>query len=257
MSEKNNAAFAFHRKNKFFQNVILPSILTPYQPFIAINDEAIEVINKYDFVEFYCKDYTQDDIQLFKNHQLTVSFKPNRYLNCDDVTTVYNNFKPTLKRQIKKAEGALTVVENKNLNHLFDVCHQVFARQQKTLPYSFEQLKLLDEAAAKHHSRNFWVAYNSAQLPCAAIYIVFDKQYCYYLIGGIATEFKNTGAMSLLLWQAIQFANSHHLTFDFCGSTIASIDKFFSTFNAEQQQIMVVNKFKHPIQKWLINKLKK
>jgi lipid II:glycine glycyltransferase (peptidoglycan interpeptide bridge formation enzyme) len=257
ISKKNNSGFAFHQKNKFFQNAILPSILTPYQPFINFDEEIIASISKYNFVELFCKNYTEADLLLLKKYQFDISYKSNRYLDCSNLDVVYSNFKPTLKRQIKKAEETLTIVENGNLNDLFDVCNQVFARQNIALPYTFEQLKSVDDAASINKSRFFLIAYNADNKPCAAIYVVFDQQYCYYLIGGIATEFKNTGAMSLLIWQAIKFANANHLIFDFCGSTIPSIDKFFSTFNAAQQQILVINKYSNPLQKWLINKLKK
>jgi len=68
----------------------------------------------------------------------------------------------------------------------------------------------------------------------AAIYIAWDKQTCYYIMGGADENYRSSGAYSLLLWEAIKTASGVCKEFDFCGSMIPSIERFFRSFGGEQ-----------------------
>ena len=51
-------------------------------------------------------------------------------------------------------------------------------------------------------------------------------------MGGGDPEFRNSGAASLLIWEGIKFAHNHSEIFDFEGSMIESIERFFRGFGA-------------------------
>ncbi|MEY4877061.1 MAG: hypothetical protein RL708_2210 [Bacteroidota bacterium] len=255
--ENKESAFAFHTKQKLFQNAAIPSILTPYQPAININETIIEAVSKFNFVELYWKNFTEHEIKLLQKYKFEISYKHTRVLPLKSLEEIYQNFKPSLKRQIKKSEENLSIEETKNIEILFNISQQVFQRQNKPLPFSFDQLQAIVEACIQHNCCKIWVAKNELQQPCAAMLMVYDNDCCYYLTGGLATEHKTTGAMNLLLWKAIQFASLQGKEFDFCGSTIPSIDKFFSTFGAVKKDVLVINKYNNRLQKWAINKWKK
>ena len=53
-------------------------------------------------------------------------------------------------------------------------------------------------------------------------------------MGGGDPEFRNSGATSLLMWNAIQFASTVSQIFDFEGSMIESVERFFRGFGAVQ-----------------------
>jgi len=256
-ADENKFVFAYHQKNKFFQTALIPSVLTPFQAVAKYDAALIHQLKQFDFVELFWKeiDITVQNELLKNNFQ--VEFKHTRELDVSDTEIVFKNFKPSLQRQIRKAEKNLTIKSNTDLETFYNVSSQTFLQQKKTIPYSFEQLKKIDAACKKNNAGTFLIAYNTAQEPCGAIYLVYDKTCCYYLVGGIATQQKNSGAMCLLIWEAIQFAATVSKRFDFYGSTIPSIDQFFSTFGAAKKEIAVINRFKNPLQKWLINKIKK
>src|SRR5260370_7073664 len=69
----------------------------------------------------------------------------------------------------------------------------------------------------------------------AAVYIIWDDRSAYYLMGAADPELRNSGATSLLLWEAIQFAATVTRSFDFEGSMIESIERFFRAFGAKQK----------------------
>jgi hypothetical protein len=76
----------------------------------------------------------------------------------------------------------------------------------------------------------------------AAAYIVWDEQAAYYLMGGADPELRTSGATSLLMWEAIKFASTVTQTFDFEGSMIESIERFFRAFGAKQKRYFRVSK---------------
>ena len=64
----------------------------------------------------------------------------------------------------------------------------------------------------------------------AASYFVYDEKCCYYLIGGGDPELRTSGASSLLMWEGIKFASTVSGSFDFEGSMIEPIERFFRAF---------------------------
>jgi hypothetical protein len=60
-------------------------------------------------------------------------------------------------------------------------------------------------------------------------------------MGGIDPAF-SSGAFSLLMWHAIQFASQVTTRFDFEGSMIESIERFFRSFGARQVPYLHVQK---------------
>ena len=70
----------------------------------------------------------------------------------------------------------------------------------------------------------------------AAIYLVFDARSAYYLISGSDPELRNSGALSLLVHEAIAFSASKSARFDFEGSMLEPVERFFRKFGASQKQ---------------------
>ena len=68
----------------------------------------------------------------------------------------------------------------------------------------------------------------------AALYLVWDEQSAYYLMGGADETHKNSGAYSLLLWNAMKIAAGLTRQFNFCGSMLPTIERFFRSFGGEQ-----------------------
>lgn len=68
----------------------------------------------------------------------------------------------------------------------------------------------------------------------AAAYIIWDENSAYYLMGGGNPELRTSGATSLVMWEAIKFASDVTKHFDFEGSMLEPVERFFRAFGAEQ-----------------------
>ena len=64
----------------------------------------------------------------------------------------------------------------------------------------------------------------------------------YYLMGGIHPDFKDMGGMDIVQFESIKFALESGRAFDFEGSMIESIEKYFRSFGAIQTPYFSISK---------------
>jgi lipid II:glycine glycyltransferase (peptidoglycan interpeptide bridge formation enzyme) len=70
--------------------------------------------------------------------------------------------------------------------------------------------------------------------PSAMVFILKDDQTAYYLFGSFDKENQHEGAGALAMYSAIEQAKKLDLTtFDFSGSMIPSVEKYFRGFGGE------------------------
>lgn len=150
-------------------------------------------------------------------------------------------FKESLRREISKAAKGVTVVEGKP-----DDLLELKQLNKATSPINFD-LGVLNEAV----NQEFYSILSAKQEDkiIAAILLFNDSSYCYYLEGAVHPEHRTSGALSLLLWEGIQKAKTNGLNFDFEGSMIPSIEKYFSTFGAEIRPYFQIEHYPNPLAK--------
>jgi hypothetical protein len=171
------------------------------------------------WLPFYWKNYNQTTRYTYRLENL-------------DKDTLYENMKGSLRRQINKADGAINVEEGTDLELFHKVNSYSFQKQNIKIPYSLDFLKRIDDAVIEQ--RKILFARDKSRNIHAAIYVVWDKNSAYYLMGGLNPAFGQSGAKPLLFWEAIQYVSKFVSVFDFEGSMIPSIEKFFSSFGAKQ-----------------------
>lgn len=154
--------------------------------------------------------------------------------NLNDLEKIWSGFQENIRTDIRKAQKILTIRTDLDINRFFKINALTFQRQGKQIPYTLEFVQRLDAACIKQKARKIFFAEDAQGRIHAAIYIVWDENSAYYLMGGADPELRSSGANSLLLWEAIQFAATVTKKFDFEGSMIESIERFFRGFGAKQ-----------------------
>jgi hypothetical protein len=162
--------------------------------------------------------------------------------NLTDLGKIFEEFDSSQRQHIRKAEKLLKVKEDLDIEELYILNKMVFTRQGIKIPYSLEFLKKLDYTCNKHNRRKIFYAEDLEKRVIAAIYIVWDEESAYYIVAGQDPKFKNTQAITLLIWEAIKFSSKITNKFDFEGSMIKPIEKFFSSFGAKQKQYFNISK---------------
>ena len=157
-----------------------------------------------------------------------------------DLDAVWAGFRQNLRRQVRSAERRLGVRDG-DAEALIAAAAATFARQGLALPHA-DPLRRLDAALAARGARRILLAEDAGGRLHAALLVVWDSHRAYYLIGGQTDIGRGEGGASLLMWHAIRHAAQVSRGFDFEGSMIPSIERFFRSFGARQVPYVEVTK---------------
>lgn len=165
-------------------------------------------------------------------------------LNCFD--NVWANVQQNIYSDALKAESrfCLKVLDDLPLNDLILLCKMTFTRQGIADQYDYEMLTLLEKSCSLRKCSKVLIAVDDNGNHHAGLFMVWDESYAYYLVGGSNPDFKTSGAMSLVLKEAIRFSSTVTKGFDFCGSMIEPIERFFRAFGGKQTPYFNVSKSK-------------
>jgi hypothetical protein len=164
----------------------------------------------------------------------------------DDLDAIWAGFAENARRQIRKAEKQVEVRDDLPFERFLELHAATYARQGTAPPVSDDVLLRLDAAASARGARRFLAAVDADGRTRAAVYVVHDARTAYYLLGGRHADFPTGGEPSLLLWSAIRAARETSAAFDFEGSMIESIERFFRSFGARQVPYFRVQRVRGP-----------
>ncbi|GFZ77368.1 hypothetical protein GCM10011403_20430 [Pseudohongiella nitratireducens] len=148
---------------------------------------------------------------------------------------LWKDLQQNIRGDIRKArEREGVTVRDGSLEEFLALNKMVFQRQNISVPYTNEFVARIDAAASAHNSRDCLVAEGPDGKLHAGAYIVRSGDTAYYLIGGGDPVLRGSGATSLVLWEAIIRQPETVEIFDFEGSMIEPIERFFRGFGAVQ-----------------------
>ena len=160
------------------------------------------------------------------------------------------NMAPALRRQLRKAARLpLTLTEAPDAGPLLHLLH---LRQQggHDLGGASQQPGLISALSRYLHfqGRGGCLALlDEGGLPQAAALFGQMGGHTWYLLGSYHPEQRNSGAMSLLMWEAIRRARATGgQVFDFEGSMLAGVEHFFRKFGAKPVPYLQVRRNRLP-----------
>lgn len=171
-----------------------------------------------------------------------------RLENLSNLDEVWSGFKENIKREIRKAVKKVEVTREKEIDVLIQMQKKTFKRQGRAFPYDEMKMKQLCDVLEQKNASLLLSARDSEGNIHAATYFVFDDHRCYYLMSGGDPDYRNSGATSLLMWEGIKYASERCDIFDFEGSMIEDIERFFRGFGAKPRIYFHVKKLN-----WLLS----
>ena len=165
----------------------------------------------------------------------------------DDMSSldvVWSNFQEKIRTDIRKSTNRhnLIVLDNPSVDDFVQLNKKVYERKNIKVPYSEQTFFNLDKVCTQRNARKIFVAVDEDGKHHAGVYIVWDKNSAYYLLGGSDPELRNSGATSLCLWEAIRFASTVTKEFNFEGSMIEPVERFVRGFGAKQKLVFNISK---------------
>lgn len=153
-----------------------------------------------------------------------------------DMDSLWAGLQSNIKREIKKADNRfkLHIRTDVDIDDFINLNFLTYERQNKKPPYSRNFIHKLDNACTENNARKIFIAEDEEGKQHAGVYIIWNKHSSYYLMGGGDPELRNSGATSLCMWKAIEFSSKVSNQFDFEGSMLEPVERFFRAFGAKQ-----------------------
>lgn len=147
-----------------------------------------------------------------------------------DLDAVFKGFRDKVRNDIRTAERRGTTVGTGSLEEFLRIRdHGIRRRSADGRPHApAAVVERIDEAAAARNARTILLARDADGRVRAGGYFVHDDRYTYYLMAG--TDAETRGSTSLVLWKAIERAAERGIGFDFEGSMIRDVERFFRAF---------------------------
>lgn len=170
-----------------------------------------------------------------------------------DLDKVWDGFESKVRGDIRKAQNKrLSIRTDLSIDDFIKLNQMTFSRQDRSVPYSGVFIRKLVAKASERQQCQWFIAQDQKGQNHAGVLVIWDVYSAYYLMGGGNPELRNSGATSLCMWEAIQFASTVTQKFDFEGSMIESIERFFRGFGAIQKPYIRVSKVPSRILKFVL-----
>jgi len=153
-------------------------------------------------------------------------------LNLNDIERVWTEMEATRRRNIRRAEkDGICVEDDGDFEKLFGLVEKTFQRQKMKVQFREVAFRYHDLLKKQNKCRVF-LARDREGVPIAGVYIVWDWNRSYYLLGGYDPERSHHGSSALAMWAAIRFTKEELglSEFDFEGSMIPQVEQFFRKF---------------------------
>jgi len=202
--------------------------LTPYRSFLQYFSHAFT-----DWLPFYWAGFSQTTRYSYILHGIKDSQK------------ILSEMSRQTRRNINTAkEMAIRVSHDISISDFLKIQALTFERQQTKNKQSETILRRLIEAAQRRGQGALFGGYDEAGNLHAVAFIVWQESSAYYIAGGGDPQFRHSGAHSLTLWEAIQYVSQFTDTFDFEGSMLPGIERFFREFGAVQTPYFAITRGK-------------
>lgn len=151
------------------------------------------------------------------------------------------------RSEIKKAtKDQLECKMVQQYDHVLEMVSKTFDRKNKSLDADLVST-ILNQFSNDNNSFAM-VTYQSGQ-PIAASFVVYFEKTAYYLLGGYDPKNRHNGAGALALFEAIKETRKRGIeTFDFEGSMLPEVEKYFRDFGGDIIPYFTINKGLLPVE---------
>jgi Acetyltransferase (GNAT) domain len=157
-------------------------------------------------------------------------------------TDLWAGLRDNIRREIRKARKRVEIVEDLGVDRFYDVLSKTYERQSIATPHTLPELERLAAACTSRGAGTMLFARDDAGQIHATVWVVWDRNGAYYLLAGAEPHLRTSGASSLLAWEAIARASRHTDVFDFHGSMLQPVERFFRAFGAQQTPYLSVTR---------------
>jgi hypothetical protein len=237
---------AMPRLTQTFGVLLLPSSKTSYEGRLSEEMEIMDTLigaipnfawfsinfhyNFTNWLPFYWSEFKQTTRYTYGIDDLT------------DLDKIVSNFSHCKRTNINRAEQLISIHDNLQSEQFYANYKLTLGKQGKTIDYSYDYFKTIYDAVLEKSAGMTWYALDAHDNLHAAIFVIYDSKSAYYLINTIDPEYRNSGATTLLVLNAIRYVSKYTKRFDFEGSMIRGVENSFRKFGAKQSPYFNISK---------------
>jgi len=148
------------------------------------------------------------------------------------------------KRVNRAKKIGVSVEKTQDVEAFYYLNNKTFHRKGTKIPYSLDLVKEIFREGSERGQASIYIATHEGK-SIAASFFVSDANSVYYIMGGIDPDNNlpsDLSAMDLLVLKGVELALESGRRFDFEGSMMESIEKYFRSFGAVQQPYFHIQK---------------
>lgn len=172
--------------------------------------------------------------------------------NIKDHDMVWSGLRSNIRREIRKAKKSIKVIPSNDPEKLYQLFTNTLKNQNAGKIPEFMTVSKIVELINNKKNGTILIGLDEKGVSIGGILLLSDRNTTYYLAGGNLGQYKNTGVMSLLLWEGIKWASIKGDRFNFEGSMIKSIERYFKSFGGGLVSYYEISKLNLP----MLNKIK-
>lgn len=232
------AAYVFMLKHKMGIKYIVQPQLCPYTGPVFFNcKEPAKVYehlkNNLPKHQLIIQDYFFD-IPILQADK-GVGQKKHSYVIYSDVNVdeLWNKQSPSHRRIIRKAERELKYEEVDNFELFIEFVTTTFSKRKKDEINDPNLFRRLDKVLKPRGQRKIVKCTNENGRTVAMCYFMKDKKWTYNIASSVVIDYRHYG-MNLIFWKEIEQTLAEGRSFDFEGSMVPGIERFFKRFQAQK-----------------------
>lgn len=207
-----------------------------------------------DFINSLCLDvYEQQYHYSFDNW---LPFFWNRYTaitrytyvieDTSDIEAVWGEMASNYRQNIRKGYRIAQICEGFDADEFWNLHKKVFEKQGLECPFSYELWIRLYSMCRNHDCGKIFYAKDSCGNILSILFLIWDEQSVYHLLGGSMPEYQHLQTYNVLTWEGIKFASKMGLKYDFEGSVIKKISKSMRQFGGKPMPYFRIRKIFNP-----------
>jgi lipid II:glycine glycyltransferase (peptidoglycan interpeptide bridge formation enzyme) len=232
--------FNTESKNVASRNNFSKEIMSDICSYFSKQNSALTVLAfPYSIIDF--QPFIWDKYKVIPNYTYQINLKK----SFDDIKS---NFDSKNRNAINKAiKEGIVIKENSLSNVELFKFFKDSLHNSKANVYENELKNIFLNFSDHTNSFSFSAYYNNELV--GSVFCVFDKNTCYYLLGGVNKKSGIQGINNLLVQHCIEKAQQLGCsTFDFEGSMLKGVEKFFRGFGPDLIPYYTVNKAVLPLE---------
>ena len=155
-----------------------------------------------------------------------------RYANCSDTGAIWEGMRDKTRNAIRRSQDHLQLSRSLDVAEFVEFYETNLQRSGISMAPERERLQKILNAAVANEAGISLLCRTACGEVAAAIFVVWDDRYCHYLLSTRNERITCNGAVSLLLWDALQLAGQMNRGFDFDGFGTHGAANFVRQFGA-------------------------